>query len=390
MSKEEETLEQEAQETELLDDEENIENSEDTIETDINEDESDDKKDIDDLSDEEFLNYLETVYKPSSPNTDGQKEPIEQDFEEDTKSKPKKVTTNSNIYKDSSKNTSKNDPISNMAKNTTTSNVDYKSEYEKIFKPFKANGKEITPNTSDDVISLMQMGANYTKKMQLLAPYKRAVETLNKNNITEEELSYLIDLRNGNKEAIKTLLKEKNIDFMDLDLDDIKYHKNNNNIASDSEVQFSEALTEANDSLPRINEIMNKTWDAESKRILLTDPKALRGLHEEIQMGRFDTIQAMVDRERTFGRYKGIPDIQLYSMIATEMDKQKQDSQTIQQQNRQEAIRNQASKTKRNESKKRAAPTGKTTTKNSSSLTIKDLLSMPEEEFLKLSEKNLY
>lgn len=347
----------------------------------------DDNIDLDSLSDDEFLEYL----NKNSIDTTGTN--THEDEDTSKKSAPK----NDNVYKDDKSFTNTNQKDNKKTVSTTESKneqsvntgIDYKSEYERIFKPFKANGKEITPKTVDDVISLMQMGANYTKKMQLLAPMKRSMETLNRAGIKEEDLSYLIDIYNGDTEAIKKLVKDKGIDIFNVDFDDIKYQKSTKNIASNEDVQFADTLMDINESIPKIQEIMNKEWDQESRKILLRDPNALRGLHEEIQLGRFDTIQSMVEREKTFGRFKGMPDIQIYSMLAKQYVEQQQQKQ---QQQQQKNIQNTSpsTPTKRSISDKRkAAPTAKNTIKSRSNLTVKDLLSMPEDEFLKLSERNL-
>ena len=69
----------------------------------------------------------------------------------------------------------------------------YKEGYEKLMAPFKANGKMITPRSPEEAISLMQMGANYTRKMQELQPYRKVMLMLQNNGLMDEEkLSFLI------------------------------------------------------------------------------------------------------------------------------------------------------------------------------------------------------
>lgn len=377
MAEEKETLEQTAQDTDIQEPVDS--NQDENLET--NNDITDDSIDTDTLSDEDFVKFLDKEFGQNRDkvNVQTEEDQTESKIEEKTlTNEPKEYFTKS---QKSTNNTTNEGSVPYSGK-STPKNVDYKAEYERVLKPFKANGKEITPKTIDDVISLMQMGANYTKKMQLLAPYKKAVETLNKHNIGEEDLSFLIDVYNGDQEAIKKLIKDKGIDLMEMDLEDIKYQKNKKNIASNEDVQFSDTLMDISSSIPRIQAIMDKDWDEESRRILLKDPNALRGLHEEIEMGRFDVIQPMVEREKTFGRFKGVPDIQIYSTLVNQYIKDQQSKQTNTQV--------ESSKSKKVVSDKRkAAPTGKNTTKRSSNLTVKDILSMPEEEFLKLSERNL-
>lgn len=260
--------------------------------------------------------------------------------------------------------------------------VNYEDVVKQIFAPFKANGKEIAPRTVEDVVQLMQMGANYTKKMQSIAPMRKAVESLSNAGIdSEEKLSYLIDLYKGDKEAIKQLLKDNQIDAMDLDLDEVKYSPNKQNIASEADVKFAETLSNINESLPQIQNIMDKQWDQESKRILLSDPRALQALHEEIQMGRFEPVQKQLEVERTFGRYQGVPDIQAYIDILNRMSAQEQYQQQMQEQQRQPK--------KNVPDKRKAAPTRGKVKSGGTSLTPKDLFSMSDEEFEKLSIKDL-
>ena len=260
--------------------------------------------------------------------------------------------------------------------------INYEDVVKQIFAPFKANGKEIAPRTVEDVVQLMQMGANYTKKMQSIAPMRKAVESLSNAGIdSEEKLSYLIDLYKGDKEAIKQLLKNNQIDAMDLDLDEIKYSPNKQNIASEADVKFAETLSNINESLPQIQNIMDKQWDQESKRILLSDPRALQALHEEIQMGRFEPVQKQLEVERTFGRYQGVPDIQAYIDILNRMSAQEQYQQQMQEQQRQQK--------KNVPDKRKAAPTRGKIKSGGTSLTPKDLFSMSDEEFEKLSIKDL-
>ena len=260
--------------------------------------------------------------------------------------------------------------------------INYEEVVKQIFSPFKANGKEIAPRTVEDVVQLMQMGANYTKKMQSIAPMRKAVESLSNAGIdSEEKLSYLIDLYKGDKEAIKQLLKNNQIDAMDLDLDEIHYNPNKQNIASDADVKFAETLSNINESLPQIQNIIDKQWDAESKKILLSDPRALQALHEEIQMGRFEPVQKQLEVERTFGRYQGVPDIQAYIDILNRMSAQEQYQQQMQEQ--------QKKPSKNVPDKRKAAPTRAKAKSGGTSLTPKDLFSMSDEEFEKLSIKDL-
>ena len=103
-------------------------------------------------------------------------------------------------------------PATPEAKPAEAAEPDYKAEYLRLLAPFKANGKEIAVSTVDDAISLMQMGANYNKKMAGLKPSLKMLKLLeNSGLLSEEKISYLIDLEKKNPAAINKLIKDSGI-----------------------------------------------------------------------------------------------------------------------------------------------------------------------------------
>ena len=359
------------------DDLDSVDDSE--VESDIDSDTNSENNDSDesqnklsDMSDEEFLALMDSKGTITATNSD------------------KKTKTDTNVPKDTNKR--KSDAVDDKLKDQNTDKeptkvdnqeVDYKSIYEQVFKPFKANGKEITPKSVEDIISLMQMGANYTKKMQLMAPMKKVVQSLDNAKIDEQELNFLIDVSKGDKEAIKQLLIKHKIDPLEIDLDGDNTYSPKNNIASDEDVEFNDTLMDIHDSLPRIQEILNNTWDDNSKKAILKDPRLMRALHEEVQMGRFDEVQKRLEAEKTFGRYKGVSDVDAYIDLVSKMEQERMKTKT------QPETPTRTESTKKIPDKSKAAPTKGKTSKSSSSLTAKDLLSMSDDEFNKLSERDL-
>ena len=357
------------------DDLDSVDDSEVESDTDIDSEDNDydeSQNKLSDMSDEEFLALMDSKGTITATNSD------------------KKTKTDTDVPKDTNKR--KSDAVDDKLKDQNTDKdptkvdnqeVDYKSIYEQVFKPFKANGKEITPKSVEDIISLMQMGANYTKKMQLMAPMKKVVQSLDNAKIDEQELNFLIDVSKGDKEAIKQLLIKHKIDPLEIDLDGDNTYSPRNNIASDEDVEFNDTLMDIHDSLPRIQEILNNTWDDNSKKAILKDPRLMRALHEEVQMGRFDEVQKRLEAEKTFGRYKGVSDVNAYIDLVSKMEQERMKTKT------QPETPTRTESTKKIPDKSKAAPTKGKTSKSSSSLTAKDLLSMSDDEFNKLSERDL-
>ena len=328
------------------------------------------KEQLDAMSDEEFTKFMEEGKLPEP--TKSEQKPLVKVI---SKLEPKAKTD-----KESTK------PEDGDVKETPPKDVDYETVYKNIFKPFKANGKDITPRTVEDVVQLMQMGANYTKKMQLMAPLKKAAESLSRADIKEEDLNFLIDVHKGDKEAIKKLLTKHNVDPMELDLDSTNYVPKNN-IVSDEDVEYSNILDDIRDSLPKIQEIMTNTWDTRSKEALLKDPNLMRALHEEIAMGRFDNVQAQLEIEKTFGRYKGKSDVEAYIDLVTKLAAKEQSNHQPDGTNKPTPKADVP--TKPIPDKTKAAPIRTKATNQGSTLTAKDIFSMSEDQFAKLSIRDL-
>ena len=179
---------------------------------------------------------------------------------------------------------------------------DYESFYTKIMTPFKANGKEIKLNNPEEAIKLMQMGANYTKKMQDIQPHRKKLLMLETNNLTEDDISYLIDLKNKDPEAIKKLIKDSGIDPLDIDTSVEPAYQEGNHKVSDLEAGFRTKLDEIT-SLPNGTETLKliNDWDQPSKDVLWDQPEIMAVIYEQKESGLYDRISTEVDRLRLLG-----------------------------------------------------------------------------------------
>jgi hypothetical protein len=200
---------------------------------------------------------------------------------------------------------------------------DYKALYEKIMGPFKANGKEIKLQSPEEAIQLMQMGANYTKKLQALQPNLRLLKMLENNNLLDEgKLSFLIDLDRRNPEAVQKLIKDSGIDPLDIDTTAEPNYKPGNYRVSDEDMRFTSTLEEVS-SNPAGKEVIltiNKTWDNKSKEVLWSDPEILRVLTEQKEQGIYDRVAAEVERLRMLGTISSTtPFIEAYHAVGNVM-----------------------------------------------------------------------
>ena len=207
-------------------------------------------------------------------------------------------------------------PEQEAEKETTA--VDYEAEYKRLLAPFKANGREIQVKSVDDAVALMQMGANYNKRMAALKPNLKMLKLLENNGLlNEEKLSYLIDLEKKNPAAINKLVKDSGLDPMDLDADKAGEYKPKIHSVDDREIDLDTVLDEIQDSptYTQTLEIVSKKWDGASKQTVASTPQLLKVINDHVANGIYDLINQEVERERMFGRLNGLSDIEAYRKV---------------------------------------------------------------------------
>lgn len=201
---------------------------------------------------------------------------------------------------------------------TPAAEIDYKAGYEQIMAPFKANGKTIELRSPDEAIKLMQMGANYTKNMQMLAPHRKLLVMLEKAGINESNVGLLIDAHNKNPQAIAKMVKDAGVDPMDIDVSKEPQYVASQHNVSDAEVAWRQSIEElqGSDEGQATLVHVNQHWDNGSKQLLAENPGLLQSIHAQRVSGIYDRIDTEIQRLRTLGNIPaGIPYLQAYKTV---------------------------------------------------------------------------
>ena len=196
--------------------------------------------------------------------------------------------------------------------------LNYEQEYKKLLTPFKANGKDMQIDSVDDAITLMQMGANYSKKMEGLKPNLKFIKMLQKNDLLDEtKLSHLIDLSKKDTKAIKQLVKDSEIDPRELDEDEEIDYQPSNYAIQDQEVELDTVLDEIRDSssYSETIDIVGNKWDAKSKQALLAAPQIISVINDHVATGIYGQITKIVEHEKMLGRLAGLSDLEAYKQV---------------------------------------------------------------------------
>lgn len=204
------------------------------------------------------------------------------------------------------------------------SEPDYRELYEKVLAPFKANGREIQPKNINEVIQLMQMGANYTRKMQDIAPHRKILTMLRNNELLDEDkLSFLIDLNKKDPAAIQKLLKDSEIDPLDIDVASESNYVAGNHHVADEEVMLNSVLEDvaSTEHGAETIQVITKQWDQASKEVLWKEPSVISVINQQRSNGIYDKIVNEIERQKIFGAIPyGTPFIEAYKTVGQQMN----------------------------------------------------------------------
>ena len=284
--------------------------------------------------------------------------------------------------------TSKKDSIETKEDTPETTEFDYESAYKKVSEPFKANGVNMQVKDPNDIVRLMQMGANYQKKMSQLKPNLKIIKMLENNELLDEaKLNNLIDLSKKDPQAITKLIKESNVDPLEIDKEaPVDYQPNNYSI-TDKEYNLDRVLDEIKDTetFTRTIDILTKEWDSESRFTISDQPEIIAIVNEHMLSGVFDQVHEKMQQEKILGKFKDIPDVEAYRQTADHMYKanmltntqmsKSTDSSTVSSKTDEKADAD------RDKKRKAAAPVKQTTTKKAP--TDEDFLGLSDEDFMK-------
>lgn len=359
------------------------------------------------LSEAEFLNLMaeqgqdeEEEAEPEVTDEGNTEEDPVEDTEVDEEETPSDVFDEA----ETPKTKEVSEPVEPKEVKETSDEGIYKEVYDRLFnQPIRANNKDLKLNNVDDVIKLVQMGANYNLKMAGIKEQIPYIKILEKNNLLDErELSYLIDLKLGKPEAIARLLKENEVDLYDFDLAQSDTYIPESRGVSHQEIELEEVIKEIS-TLPKFLDTMDviqKSWDEGSRDMIRQDPSRLRIISEHVESGMYQKVWEEVERNQLLGNIpEGTTAIQAYDHYGTEMDKlgllnefsaeAPATSQPVSTSTEsQEAIKQ--AKEKALKDKKRAATvTTNPTPSNKGSVKTISPLELSDEEFAKLGDPSL-
>jgi len=305
--------------------------------------------------------------------------------EGDTQKEPEPFTDSDTTE---SLDTSKKDSTETKGDTPETTEFDYESAYKKVSEPFKANGVDMQVKDPEDMVKLMQMGANYQKKMAQLKPNLKIIKMLEKNELlNEEKLHNLIDLSKKNPKAIAKLIEESDIDPLDINKDVPTDYQPTDYTVTDKEYNLDAVLDEIKDSptFTKTINVVTKDWDIESKATITNYPEIISIIDSHMNNGVFEKVNAKLQQEKALGKLAGVPDVDAYRKISEQLYKEgslvNTPSGASGEASKVSSKTDETANANRNKQRKAVAPVKQTTTKKAAP--DSDFLGLSDEDFMK-------
>lgn len=199
---------------------------------------------------------------------------------------------------------------------------------------FRANGKDY--ELTDDEMKAMfpkifGQALDYTKKTQTMKPWRQTIDALEQAKISHQDVSLMIDVLRGDKDAIAAVLKRTGVDTLEIDPEASKYVPKSYG-RDETALDIKDVIDEiSSDSEYAItNRILTKDWDDKSFNEFAKDPDLIRQLHIDVKTGMYDKVQPVAEKYKVLDRGRKT-DLDYYLMAAGEViNSQRAEAQRLQ------------------------------------------------------------
>lgn len=185
--------------------------------------------------------------------------------------------------------------------------------------PITANGKSLKIEKPEDAIALMQMGANYSKKMAAIKPNLKMLKMLEANGLlSEDQISFFIDVSKKDPAAISKLVADSKIDPLDISAEKAGEYKPGDHRISEQEMQVDAVLGDIKESphYGAVLKLASTDWDDKSRQVVAAHPGVMKIIESHMASGAYALISEKIEQERMFGRLQGVSDIEAYKQVS--------------------------------------------------------------------------
>lgn len=192
------------------------------------------------------------------------------------------------------------------------------SEDQKQFK-FKANGREYE-FTDKEIFEkfpvIFGQAMDYTKKMQQIKPWRKTIDAIEAAKLGHSDVSLMIDVLKGDKDAIGEVLKRTGVDNLDLDVEASKYVPKDYG-RNDTELALRDVVDKIklDPEYTKTQQVLANEWDDASWTEITRDPKLVELLHIDMKNGMYDRVQPIAEKLKLYSG-GGRSDLEYYKEAA--------------------------------------------------------------------------
>lgn len=171
---------------------------------------------------------------------------------------------------------------------------------------FKANGKDYEFSSEeivDQFPKIFGKAMDYTKKMQAIKPWRKTIDAIEGAKISHEDVSLMIDVLKGDKDAITEVLKRTGTDTLELNTEDDSNYVAKDYGRNESALAISDIVDEiGNDAeYATTQNILEKQWDNKSWETITENPEMIKLLHTDVKSGMYKTLQPIAEKLKVYG-----------------------------------------------------------------------------------------
>ena len=191
---------------------------------------------------------------------------------------------------------------------------------------FKANGKEYEL-TDDEMRSqfpkIFGQAMDYTKKTQALKPWRQTIDAIESAKLSHEDVSLMIDVLRGDKQAIAEVIKRTGTDALEIDVENSKYTPKSYG-RDETALAIKDVIDEIKDDKEYevTHKVLSKEWDDKSFAEFTKDPRLIKDLHIDIKTGTFNQVQPIAEKLKVFDNGRK-SDLEYYMDAARELSYKK-------------------------------------------------------------------
>ena len=190
---------------------------------------------------------------------------------------------------------------------------------------YRANGKEYEftdAEIKEQFAKVFGQAMNYTQKTQAMKPWKKTIDAIETANLSHTDVSLMIDVLKGDKDAIAEVIRRTGTDALELDTENSKYvpkdYGRDDNALAIKDVIDTISKDKEYDTTHRI---LSKDWDDNSFKELTSDPESIALLHEDVKSGMFARVNPIAEKLKVFDGAKR-SDLDYYKLAAVEYFKE--------------------------------------------------------------------